>query len=68
MLYVEHVHVVNIITEHHIMEYFRHVDTILISYSTRTTNISNNLMDFDSLQPQTNLNFERNTKQIELPN
>jgi hypothetical protein len=49
--YFEHKHVINILKKHHIIDYNRYVDDILIIYNENCTNLDNTLQEFNLLHP-----------------
>jgi hypothetical protein len=49
--YLEHNGIINILKEHHITDYCRYVDDILIIYNEDYTNIDDTLKEFNSIHP-----------------
>jgi hypothetical protein len=56
--YLEHTKIIEVLEEHHIVDYYRYVDDILIVYNTHLTNINNTLTDFNTLHPQIEFTME----------
>jgi hypothetical protein len=48
-----------IIQKHHILDYYRYVDDILIIYNENYTNIQNTLNDFNSVHPNIQYTMEK---------
>jgi hypothetical protein len=59
--YLQHTKIIRILNEHHIIDYYRYVDDILIVYDTRSTGIDNTLTDFNSIHPQVHFTIEKET-------
>jgi hypothetical protein len=51
MQHDEHNYIINILQHHHIIDYYRYVDDILIIYNKDYTNIDNKLKEFNSTHP-----------------
>jgi hypothetical protein len=49
--YFEHNRIINILQKHHIIDYHRYVDDILIIYNENCTDIDNTLQEFNLLHP-----------------
>jgi hypothetical protein len=59
--YVEHTKIIEVLKKHHITDYYRYVDDILIIYNMHTTNIDNTLADFNTLHPHIQFTMEKET-------
>jgi hypothetical protein len=61
--YFEHSHIINILQKHHIIDYHRYVDEILIIglYNEKRTNIENTLQEFNLLHPNFQYIIEKQT-------
>jgi nucleoside-specific outer membrane channel protein Tsx len=60
--YLEHTIIYQILNKHHIIDYYRYVDDILIVYNELHTNIENTLMDFNNVHPKINFTMEKETQ------
>jgi hypothetical protein len=49
--YLEQNHIINTLKKHHITDYYRHVDDILIMYNEGHINLDNTLNKFNSIHP-----------------
>jgi hypothetical protein len=47
--YLEHIDILKLLQKHHILDYYRYVDDILIIYYENYTNIDNTLADFNAI-------------------
>jgi hypothetical protein len=57
--YLEHNDIIQILQKHHILDYYRYVDDILIIYNENYTNILDTLNDFNSVHPNIQYTIER---------
>jgi hypothetical protein len=53
--HLEHTKIIEILKEHHIIDYYRYVDYILIVCNVHTANIDNALTDFNMMHPRKQL-------------
>jgi hypothetical protein len=61
MQYLEHNHITNIRKKHHIIDYYRHVDDILIIYKEDCINTDDMLKEFNSIHPNIQYTIENQT-------
>jgi ribosomal protein S25 len=59
--HLEHNHVINTLKKHHIIDYYRYVDDILIVYNQDHTNIDDVLNEFNSIHPNIQYTIEKQT-------
>jgi hypothetical protein len=57
--YLEHTQIADILKKHHIIDYHRYVDDILIMYNPQKTNISNTLEEFNAIHHKLNFMMEQ---------
>jgi hypothetical protein len=57
--YLEHTKIIKILNEHHVIDYCRYVDDILIVYDARSTGIDNTSTDFNTIHPQVHFTIEK---------
>jgi hypothetical protein len=57
--YIEHNRIINILQRHHITDYCRYVDDILIVYNEDCTNIDNTLKEFNYIHPNIQYTMEK---------
>jgi hypothetical protein len=59
-VFIQHLEhkIIDILKKHHIIDYYRYVDDILIIYNTRTTNINDTLTEFNALHPKIHFTIE----------
>jgi hypothetical protein len=62
--YLEHNDIIKILQKHHIIDYYRYVDDILIIYNGDHTNIEDTLNEFNSIHPNIQYTMERQTNNI----
>jgi hypothetical protein len=56
--YLELNHIIKILKKHHIIDYYRYVDDILIIYNYEHTNIQDTLQDFNNVHPNIQYTME----------
>jgi hypothetical protein len=56
--YLEHNDIIQILQKHHILDYYRYVDDILIIYNVNYTNIQDTSNDFNSVRPKIQYTIE----------
>jgi hypothetical protein len=59
--YLEHNDIIQILQKHHILDYYRYVDDILIIYNENCTNIQDTSNDFNSVHPNIQYTMEMQT-------
>jgi hypothetical protein len=59
MQYIEHNHIISILTKHNILDYHRYVDDILIIYNEDHTDIEDTLKEFNSIHPNIQYTIEK---------
>jgi hypothetical protein len=59
--YLEHIKIIKILNEYHIINYHRYVDDILIIYNMHTTNIVNTLMEFNAIHEKIKFTIKKET-------
>jgi hypothetical protein len=59
--HLEHIHLAHLLTKHKIINYFRYVDDILMSFDSNHTNIQNILDDFNAIHPKLKFTAETET-------
>jgi hypothetical protein len=57
--HLEHNHIANILKRHHIIDYYRYVDDILIIYNEDYFNIEDTLAEFNSIHPNIQYTIEK---------
>jgi hypothetical protein len=61
MQYLEYNHIINILQKHHITDYHRYGDDILIIYNEDCTNIDNTLQEFNLVHPNIQYTIQKQT-------
>jgi nucleoside-specific outer membrane channel protein Tsx len=56
---MEHTIIADILKKHHITDYYRYVDDILIVYNMQKTNIGNTLKEFNAIHPKVKFTMEQ---------
>jgi hypothetical protein len=59
--HLEHIKIINILKQYHIIDYCRYVDDRLIVYNEDIKNIENTLIDFHSVHPNIQFTIEKET-------
>jgi hypothetical protein len=57
--HLEHTKIIEILKEHHFIDYYRYIDDI--DYNAHTTNIDNTLADFNIMHPRIQFTIEKET-------
>jgi hypothetical protein len=56
--YIEYLHLAHLTHKHHIIDYYRYVDDILLIFDSNDTNIRDILQDFNTLHPKLHFTAE----------
>jgi hypothetical protein len=59
--YLEHNDILKLLQKHHLLDYYRYVDDILIIYNENYTNINDTLADSNAIHPNIQFTIETHT-------